>query len=565
MADLPSDLRTLVERYGAHVLDDADGLRATLNDFLDEDSSPGEVNLLVDAVRFGSLERLKALLGQGAEPSAALTDVAEGLAQRRGGDAESAYWACAVLGYAADLLPADVIPGTWERPSSLLPPPVADGTTPAEGTDVTYVVGQTGAAPLSDPNVTRHPGGEPAPPDLTSEAQAPDEGDPSDAGLTSPVPDSTGPTGPTRTGPDPAGPGRTRSRGKLIGVAAIVALIIGGAVAFALTRSNSDGNTAMHDGGHGVPIQTVTVDDTFGHFGTPAVMNKILESPCTNAAPENADFQEYKCTFKEHPTFFVDFNNGDPATKNADGLPSFITHPGPKKIVTIQPLPPSFHAYVMTYVKAGADGIRDTGDDVVSLVLYDVDVKHPGSAEFKSTQGTSEPLTRDMANELLQSIGVDQSKFPLPEPFVGSTNPSTGTSPLKLFAERSLTSEELGFCAEGFLALSGEAEHVTCFQAEDPKASDVTVAFGLQRSGLRAAQQRYERQPVWSWSDKTGSRGKIAPSSSLSGKAQLFWYEDTGGDATWGLLSARSKDTSLGDLRKMFEGFANHPKINEAG
>ena len=230
MADLPSELRTLVERYGAHVLDDADGLRATLNDFLDEDSSPGDVNLLVDAVRFGSLERLRTLLGQGADPAAALADVAEGLAQRRGGDAESAHWACACLGYAASLLSADLIPGTWERPSSLLPPRVADGTPPAEGSDVTYVVGQSAAAPLSDPNVTRHPGGEPAPPDPVIDAAQKSE----TAGLTSPVP---GEPSPTIDSPEPTPPGSTKSRGKLVGIAAVVALIIAGAVAFALTRS----------------------------------------------------------------------------------------------------------------------------------------------------------------------------------------------------------------------------------------------------------------------------------------------------------------------------------------
>lgn len=40
--DVPSELRTLVTRYGTHVLDDPDGLRATLDDFLDEDVNPGD-------------------------------------------------------------------------------------------------------------------------------------------------------------------------------------------------------------------------------------------------------------------------------------------------------------------------------------------------------------------------------------------------------------------------------------------------------------------------------------------------------------------------------------------
>ena len=238
MADLPSELRTLVERYGAHVLDDADGLRATLNDFLDEDSSPGDVNLLVDAVRFGSLERLNTLLGQGAEASAALTDVAEGLAQRRGGDAESAYWACAVLGYAADLLSPDLIPGTWERPSSL-PPPANQDTSPTDGADVTHVVGQSGAASLGDPNVTRYPGGETAPPDLTSDAQAPDEGEPSDAGLTSPVPNPA-----VLTSTEPEAGWRSRLPALLAAAAVVVAIGAGGTwLLLRDTSSASSGRT----------------------------------------------------------------------------------------------------------------------------------------------------------------------------------------------------------------------------------------------------------------------------------------------------------------------------------
>lgn len=557
MADLPSELRTLVDRYGAHVLDDADGLRATLNDFLDEDSSPGDVNLLVDAVRFGALARLRSLLGQGAEPAAALTDVAEGLAQRRGGDAESAYWACAVLGYAADLSSVDLIPGTGERPSSLLPPSSSDDTPQTGSADETHVVGQAGGTSLTDPNATRTSGGPAAPgpghDQPTEEADAPVAEDGS--------------------------PGATRDRRRLAAVAvvaAVLVLIIAGGVTYALTRSHSDGPTPTNDAGHDVPIETVTVDNTFGHFGTPAVMNKILESPCANVGFENADYQQYNCVFKQHPTFYIGFNNGDPATKDAKGiLPSFVTNPGVNKIVTVQAPAPnasagstssSLHAYVMTYQGAGTDKVRDTGDDMVSLVLYDVDTKHPGSATFTSIKPNSEPLTRDRANELLQSIGVDNGKFPLPAPFAGSKNATTGNSPLKFFAQQFLTADELAMCTEGFLVVTGEAEHVKCFASKDPKAAAYTVSFGLQRKspGLRAAQRRYQgTQPPWSWSDKDGRRGKIIPSSSLYGTPRLFWYEDTGGEATWGLLSGKGKTS--GDLRKIFEGFANRPTVNPTG
>jgi len=88
---LPAELATLVRRYGTRVLEDADGLRAMLDDFLDEGTATaGEVNLLIDAVRFGALERLATLLDHGAEPVVAIEAAADALAQQRGGDGQSA-------------------------------------------------------------------------------------------------------------------------------------------------------------------------------------------------------------------------------------------------------------------------------------------------------------------------------------------------------------------------------------------------------------------------------------------------------------------------------------------
>ena len=559
MADLPSELRTLVDRYGAQVLDDADGLRATLNDFLDDDISPGDVNLLVDAVRFGALVRFGTLLDQGAETDAALTDVAEGLAQRRGGDVESAYWACAVLAYAADLLPADRIPGAQQEATPSTPLASRDisqtgdaGETVSSdetaSSDDTRIVSRTGGAPLSDP-VANRSSTEP-----TTRAPADDEF--VAAGRADAPAAHDGGTGATK-------------RNKVAAVASVLALAVAGVVAFALTRPNTDDSAAMHSAGHDVPIETVTVDDTFGHFGTPAVMNKKLESPCINAGFEDADSEEYRCAFKEQPQFYIDFDNGDPQTKGADGaLPAFVTRPKPNTIVTVQQATPgttSLHASVMKYQNAGDDGIRDTGDDKVELTLYDVDTDHPGSAEFKSKDPNTVPLTRDVANELLQSIGVDEGKFPRPEPFATSTNLSTDTSPLKQFAARFLTPKQLDRCVAGALAVVGEAEHVTCFASEDAGSSPYVVGFGLQRAdpGLLAAQHRYQPNPPdassWSWSDKDGARGTIVRSDTFSGVPRLFWYSDTADDATWGLISA--PDPTVDYLLKTFEGFADQPEV----
>ncbi len=141
---LHTDLQTLVRRYGAEVLADADGLRASLDDFLDEGvASPGEINLVVDAVRLGAYERLISMLEHGAEARPALQTAGESLARERGGaDVRSAVWACAVLGFAVGRVPADLVVGPPgpDLPGSPDPEPPGDQTVrrqtgaPPEGT-----------------------------------------------------------------------------------------------------------------------------------------------------------------------------------------------------------------------------------------------------------------------------------------------------------------------------------------------------------------------------------------------------------------------------------------------
>ena len=268
---LPSELRTLVKRYGTRVLDDADGLRATLDDFLDEGAaSPGDVNLLIDAVRFGSLPRLETLLGEGAEPSAATADVAAALAQRRGGDAESAYWACAVLGYAAELLPGDLIPGTWVRSSSQFPPSAtATGATSASvadhGADFDpHTFGRTGATPFDDPDVTHRPasgfGGDPDQPPPTG---------------------SVGPGDNSST----AGTRRGRRTWVIAAIATIIVLLAAAVIYLAVTRTTSGSDTA--GGSEVVPMSLVTPHNKFGHFGD-AIENGTALGTCYNSPTQGS-------------------------------------------------------------------------------------------------------------------------------------------------------------------------------------------------------------------------------------------------------------------------------------
>ncbi|GEP39482.1 hypothetical protein NPS01_31450 [Nocardioides psychrotolerans] len=100
--ELHENLYELGLSFGRDVFDDADGLRAALDDFLDEGAaSTGDINLLVDAVRLGSFQWMLTTIDSGAEPSRAIESAGDLLARDRGSaDVAGSRWAVAVLGFA---------------------------------------------------------------------------------------------------------------------------------------------------------------------------------------------------------------------------------------------------------------------------------------------------------------------------------------------------------------------------------------------------------------------------------------------------------------------------------
>lgn len=100
--ELHENLYELGLSFGRDVFNDAEGLRAALDDFLDEGSaSTGDINLLVDAVRLGSFRWMLATIESGAEPARAIESAGDLLARDRGSaDVVGSRWACAVLGFA---------------------------------------------------------------------------------------------------------------------------------------------------------------------------------------------------------------------------------------------------------------------------------------------------------------------------------------------------------------------------------------------------------------------------------------------------------------------------------
>lgn len=153
--ELHENLYQLGLTFGRDVFDDADGLRAALDDFLDEGAaSTGDINLLVDAVRLGSFRWMVSTIDSGAEPSRAIESAGDLLARDRGSaDVAGSRWACAVLGFAIGKVtdtdvrryrtqgppppPRSQPPATSPAPPpmspTMMPPPAAASGVPLSG------------------------------------------------------------------------------------------------------------------------------------------------------------------------------------------------------------------------------------------------------------------------------------------------------------------------------------------------------------------------------------------------------------------------------------------------
>lgn len=128
--ELHESLYELGLTSGRTVFDDADLLRAALDDYLDEGAaSTGDINLLVDAVRLGAFRMMLTTIDSGAEPTRAVEAAGELLARDRGtSDVNATRWACAVLGFAVGKVSATDVRrfdrhSTQPRPTD--PPPSA--------------------------------------------------------------------------------------------------------------------------------------------------------------------------------------------------------------------------------------------------------------------------------------------------------------------------------------------------------------------------------------------------------------------------------------------------------
>ena len=151
MRDLHEQLRNLVSQHGARIAENAEQFRAALDDYLTEaDASQGELNLLVDAVRLGGVERLLAMLDNGADPDAAVREAGGALARDRSSDEQRSRWAVAAMGYALGRVGDEIVRGQLGGEATRLP---YGATAPAAPTP-------PGAEPRAEPAVPA-PGAEP--------------------------------------------------------------------------------------------------------------------------------------------------------------------------------------------------------------------------------------------------------------------------------------------------------------------------------------------------------------------------------------------------------------------
>lgn len=151
-------LRELVDEHSPRIYDDPAGFAGLLDDVLSEsDATPGQANLLVDAVRFGAVPRLARAAGSGADPARVVEEVAARVAALRGGsDLAAATWATAVLGYSIRVVSPELMSGTVGPPRGTgraaadVFPPASDRPLPSPSAAPTMVPSSTAPPPPVD-------------------------------------------------------------------------------------------------------------------------------------------------------------------------------------------------------------------------------------------------------------------------------------------------------------------------------------------------------------------------------------------------------------------------------
>ncbi len=280
--ELHDAIRSVVVQHGSGMLSDGSGFRGVLDDVLEEDqATTGDINLLVDAVRFDVMSPLVAMIDSGADVSRAVEEAGARLARERGGDdTAAASWAAAVLGYALGKVPeAVVLRYRSQRPPSHLPPPSTPPTAPPAPP----------VPPVQSPPPTVWPAqGGPAPSVTPGYGSAPQPA--------APAPYTGYPQGPGFGSPPPR-----KGKGPVVWVAAAVAgiVVVGGIIAgIAVATGGDDDPSKKTDESSGPETPEVDVDPAAIDTRYDALASKITEgaSDCAAAEAASGEAEAIECT-----------------------------------------------------------------------------------------------------------------------------------------------------------------------------------------------------------------------------------------------------------------------------
>ena len=263
MRDLHEQLRSLVAQHGTGIADNAEQFRAALDDYLTEDdATQGELNLLVDAVRLGGVDRLVTMLENGADPDAAVREAGGELARDRSSDEQRARWAVAAMGYALGRVGAVVVRQQLEGDETRLPYGATSPAAPRPPAQSPPAQSPQFQSPAQSPPFQSPPpqspgpdtAGPPAWPSRLSSGQPPVRSGPGYPSQPSPL---------SAYGSPGSRPGKSRT-GLVVGLVTVGVVVVAGAIILALVLGGDDGDKTPSSSDT-TPTET---DDTGGGGGT---------------------------------------------------------------------------------------------------------------------------------------------------------------------------------------------------------------------------------------------------------------------------------------------------------
>lgn len=509
VVELHAAVRDLVQEHGEVVLADPSGFRGLLDDVLDEETaSAGDINLLVDAVRFDALAGLRSLVGGGAAPGRAVDEAGARLARDRGGeDRRSASWAVAVLGYATDLVPEAEI--RRFRP----------GTTPAD-------------APTNPSRATsRWPGSQPSPgylppPSPSASGQRP-------ASVPSSWPAASAPPAPPAPPATPSGPGvlghpapfppapRKRGPGLWIALAAVLVLLVGGGV-IAVVAVTTGGDEDGGDQEAAVDVSPEALEERYGSLST---MIAHDTEECAAADPAEGQREVVECAVPAGTLRLTTFDSA-PAVRAAR-----------RERVDLRAGTLSGTAGAAGYYHFDPE---NSGNQEPAVIYWD-SAAGPQSAELTGAQGaTLDTLT---------------SHFASTDPRVAA--PTSPANPqLREFADKFM---DISDCARQSTFITGETEENLC----QPKDQITAVVgrfqrrrdlLGVRRTQLRAWREASDRtgEDYWFEDDRSEKQGSFYAYVDADGTPTIYWDWNEQGCNCYAIGYAF--DGTLDELRTWWEG-----------